>query len=97
MGWSQPDDGTVLVIKPSSRLVSLWKLKSFLTPEPLDLLVIDPPALDVKELRDLAIAISTVLFCQPDDRQPQCIVVFRRRSILQGAPRQANHPARPPL
>ncbi len=26
MGWSQPDDGTVLVVKPSSLLVSLWKL-----------------------------------------------------------------------
>ena len=51
MGWSQPDDGTVLVVKPSSLLVSLWKLYSFLTPEPLDLLVIDPPALDVKQFQ----------------------------------------------
>lgn len=55
-----------LVVEPFARLVPLRELQPFLTPEPLDLLVIDPPALDVKQLGDLAIAISPVLLRQPD-------------------------------
>ena len=47
MGWPEPDDRAVLVIEPLALLVSLRKLQPFLAPEPLDLLVIDPPALDV--------------------------------------------------
>jgi len=90
-------DRTVLVIEPSLLLVSLWKLQSFLTPEPLDLLVIDLPAFEVKQLGDLAIAISAVLLCQPDQSQPQRIIVSRGWSILQGAPRQTDDPARSPL
>ena len=63
------DDRAVLVIKPLAPLVPLWKLQSFLAPEPLDLLVIDPPALDVEEFGDLTIAISAVLLGQSDDCQ----------------------------
>ena len=97
MGWSAPNDRAVFVIEPLAFLVSLRKLQPFLAPEPLDFLVIDPPALDVKQLCDLAIAKPTVPLCQPDDCQLQCIVISRCRPILQGAPRQANHPASPPL
>ncbi len=86
MGWPEPNDRAVFVIEPLALLVSLRKLQPFLAPEPLDLLVIDPPALDVKQLSDLAIAISPVLLRQPDDRQTQRIISFRGRSILQGAP-----------
>ena len=35
--------------------------------------------------------------CQPDQRQPQSIVIFGIWSILQGASRQTNHPAGPSL
>lgn len=62
-----------------------------------DVLVIDPPTLDVKQLSDLAIPLSPVLLCWPDDCQPQRIVVSRCRPVLQGAPRETRHPARPPL
>ncbi len=89
------DDRAVLVIEPFALLVPLWKLQSFLAPQPLDLLVVNPPALNVKQLSDIAIAIPTVLLRQPCDCQPQCIVISRCRPILQGAPRDANHPTRP--
>ena len=71
----KPDDRAVLVIEPSSLLVSLWKLQPFFTPQPLDFLVIDLPAFDVKQFSDLAIAISAVLLRQPDQSKPQRIII----------------------
>jgi hypothetical protein len=50
------------VIEPFAPLLALRKLQSFLAPEPLDLLVINPPALDVKRLCDLATAIRKYCF-----------------------------------
>lgn len=97
MRGPQADDRAVLVIEPLTLLVALRKLQPFLAPEPLDLLVIDPPALDVEQLGDLAVAISFVLLRQPDYRQPERIVISWGRSILQGAPREADHPERPSL
>ena len=67
MRGPQPDDRAVLVIEPFAPILTLWKLQFFLAPEPLDLLVIDPPALDVEQFGDLAIAISAVLLGQSDD------------------------------
>ena len=51
----------------------------------------------LKQLSDLAMPASTVLLRQPDDRQPQRIIASRNWSILQEAPRDANHPTRPAL
>lgn len=85
------------MIKSFALLVPLRELQSFLAPEPFDLLVIDPPALDVEQFGDLTIAISAVLLRQPDQCQPQRIVISRGWSILQGAPREADYPARPSL
>ncbi len=75
MRGPKPDDRAVLVVEPLAPLVPLWKLQSFLAPEPLDLLVIDPPALDAEQFGDLTIAISAVLLRQPYDCQPQRIIV----------------------
>lgn len=97
MRGPQADDRAVLVIEPLALFVALRKLQPFLAPESLDLLVIDPPTFDVKQLGDLAIAISTVLLRQPDNCQTQRIVISGGWSILQGAPREADHPARPSL
>ena len=85
------------MIEPSAFLVSKWKLQAFFTPKPFDLLVIDFPALDTKQFRDLAVAIPTVLLGQPDQGQSQCIVISSAWLILQGAPRQTDKPARPSL
>ena len=61
------NDRTVLVVELLALFVPLWKLQSLIAPEPLDLLVIDPPALDIEQFGDLTIAISAVLLCKPDD------------------------------
>ena len=87
----------MLVIEPSSLLVSLRELQSFLAPKKLDLLVIDPPAFNAKQFGDLAIAITTVLLRQPDQSQSQLVIISRDWSILQGAPRDANHLEHPSL
>ena len=67
------------------------------TPKPLDLLMIDLPAFNVEQLSDLTIAIPAILLRQPDQSQSQGIIVSGCRTILQGAPRQSYHPARPSL
>jgi hypothetical protein len=55
-----------VVIKPLAAFVPLRQLQAFLTPDPLDLLVIDGPALGLQKLADLAVAVSAILFSQPD-------------------------------
>ena len=97
MGRAQPDDRAVLVIEPSALSVPLRQLKALFAPDPLNLLVVHLPAFDMQQLGNLAIAVAPILLRQPDQRQPQSIVIFGVWSILQGASRQTNHPAGPSL
>ena len=97
MGWPQPDDRSILVIEPPALLVPLRQLKSLFAPDPLNLLVVHPPAFDAQQLRYLAIAVAAVLLRQPDQSQPQGVIVSIGRLVMQGAARQANHPAGPSL
>lgn len=60
-GWSQPDDRTVILVELPSLLVLLWKLQPFLVLETFDLLVVDRPAVHVKQLGCLAVAVLAVL------------------------------------
>jgi hypothetical protein len=62
----QADDRCIVVIKPLAAFVSLRQLKAFLAPDPLDLLVIDGPALGPQKLADLPIAIASIPFSQTD-------------------------------
>ena len=71
--------------------------RAVLVGEPLALLVGDLPAFDVEQFGYLARAIPTVLRRQPDQSQPQRVVISLRRLVVQGASRQADHPACPPL
>lgn len=82
------------MIEPLAFLVTLQALKPLFPPEPLDLLVIDLPDFQVKQLRDLAVAISAVLFRQPDQSKPKCIFISQDKLRLQGAPRHSHGPAR---
>ena len=93
----QTDDQTVLVIQPSALLMSLWKLEALFSPEPRDPLVVDLPAFDTEQFRDLAIAVPTVLLGQPDQQQQQFIVIFSVWLVLQEAPHQTDHSACPSL
>ena len=65
----QPDDGAVFVIKPFALLVPTRQLQTLLTPEALDLLVIDAPAFYAQRGCDFPLAIPPLLLGQPDHLQ----------------------------
>ena len=88
---------SLFVIEPSALSVPLRQLKALFAPDPLNLLVVHHPAFDMQQLGNLAIAVAPILLRQPDQRQPQSIVIFGVWSMLQGASRQTNHPAGPSL
>ena len=62
----QADNRTVFVIEPFALFVTLRQLQTFLTPYPLNPLVIDVPALDLQQLCNLAITIPAILLGQSD-------------------------------
>ena len=83
----QADDRAVFVVKPFAPLVAMRQLKTFLPPQPFDLLVVDRPALDTKKMGDLAISVTAILLGQPDQGQAQLVVIFWDRLIAQRTPR----------
>ena len=97
MGRSQPNDRAVLVVETPAFLVSLRQLKAFFAPDPLNLLVVHLPAFDTQQFRYLAIAVAPISLRQPDQGEPESIIIFSGRLVLQGTTRQAYHPAGPPL
>ena len=97
MGRPQPDDRAVLVVEPTALLMTLRQLKPLFAPDPLNLLVVHLPAFDTQQFRYLAIAVAPILLRQPDQGEPESIIIFSGRLVLQGTTRQANHPAGPPL
>ena len=68
--WPEPDDRAVFVVQASALFVSLRQLQPLFAPEPFNLLVIDRPAFNAQQLRDLAIAVAAELLCKSDQRQP---------------------------
>ena len=97
MGRPQPDDRAVLVVEPTALLMTLRQLKPLFAPDPLNLLVVHLPAFDTQQFRYLAIAVAPISLRQPDQGEPESIIIFSGRLVLQGTTRQANHPAGPPL
>ena len=97
MRGAQPDDRTVLVVKPSPLLVPLRQLKSLFAPDPLNFLVVHLPAFDTQQLGNLAIAVAPILLRQPDQSQPKSLIISPGRLVLQGASRQTDRPACPSL
>lgn len=82
---SQPDHRCIMMIKPLALLVPLPELQALITPQPLDLLVIDPPALSLKQLAHLAIPVAAILLGQPDQYGAKLVVILLSRPVLQGA------------
>ena len=78
-------------------LVPLRELQPFLAPQPLDLLVIDPPAFDPQQFSHLAVAIPAITLCQADHREPQGIVILLDGLVLHGTAGEADYPAGPTL
>ena len=95
---AEPDDSAVFVVEAFALLVALRALQAFFSPEPLNLLVIDHPALKPQQLGDLAIAITPILFGEPDQDQAQRFIILCLAGfvLLCGA-RHANRSASSPL
>ena len=72
---AKPDDGAVLVIKTLPFLVAFGELQPFFSPDPFDLLVVDVPAFNTKELGNLSVAIAAILLCQSNQSQPKAVVI----------------------
>ena len=84
MGRPQPDDRAVLVVEPTALLMTLRQLKPLFAPDPLNLLVVHLPAFDTQQFRYLAVAVASVLLGQPDQGEPESIIIFSGRLVLQG-------------
>ena len=87
-GWFSP---VQMKSREAHGLRALLSARKALLKKTIDL------ANEARGLSNLAIAISAVLLCKPDDRQTQRIVISLCRLVLQGAQRQSYHPARPSL
>lgn len=85
------------MIEPFPPLVALRKLQAFFLPETLNLLVVHPPAFDPQKLRNLAVSVTAILFCQTDHGKPQCVVIFRNGFVLHRTARKAYDLARATL
>jgi len=70
----KPDAGTIIEPEPSSLRLLLRHGETFLTPNPLYSLVIDPPSLVLQQPGDHAITIPAILARQFDD--PCCSLRF---------------------
>ena len=86
-----------MVIKPLAALVPMRQLQAFLTPDPLDLLVIDAPTFGSQEFADFPVAVTTVLFCQPDQRQTQIVLALRSSLVALRTAGNAKGLAGPPF
>ena len=75
---------SLFVIEPSALSVPLRQLKALFAPDPLKLLVVHLPAFDMQQLGNLAIAVAPILLRQPDQRQPQSIVIFGLGLLIAG-------------
>ena len=64
------------MIKPFALFVPARQLQTLLTPEALDLLVIDAPAFHAQQCCDFPIAITPILLGQPDHRQAKFVVIY---------------------
>ena len=93
----QADDRCSVVIKPLAAFVPLRELEAFFAPDPLDLLVIDGPALDPQKLACLPIAVAAILFGQTDQGQMQVVLVPRDCLIAQSTAGNPENLAGPPL
>jgi len=78
-------------------IVAIGSLKAFFAPDPLNLLVVYLPTFDAQQFGYLAIAVTPVLFGQPDQGQSQSIIISSGRSVLQRTARQSDHPVCPSL
>jgi len=77
--------------------VPVRQLQAFLTPYPLDLLVIDGPAFGSQKFADLPVAVAAILFGQTDQGQTQVVLAPGNRLIAQSTAGNPDNLTGPPL
>jgi len=70
-----------MVIQSFAFLMAFRYLQTFFPPQALHFLVIDPPALDVQQSRDLAIALPAILLGQSYQGEAQFFVIILGNAI----------------
>ena len=89
---SESDAGAIREPEPSTGRLLLGDFQSFLSPDPLDPFVIDPPPIVPQESRHLSIAIPSILARQLDDgRRQRRFIIRRLTQIALRGPRLAQH------
>src|SRR6185503_20267628 len=85
------------MIEPPPAFVPIRQLQAFLAPDPLDLFVIDDPALDPQKFADLPVTVAAILLGQPDQGQPQIVLAPGNSLIALRAAGNSEDLTGPPL
>src|SRR5271170_1042785 len=94
----EPYTRPIVQPQPAPRLLPLWYLEPFTTPDAFDPVFANPPACTLQQRRDPAVAIAAILAGKPDDGLGQCILVFARcRPVALRAAWLIDQSARPPF
>ena len=94
----QPHTRSIVEPQPPARLLLLRNLQPFATPDALDPVLANLPAISLQQRRDPAVAIASILAGQLHDGLGECIFVFALCQLI--ALRAAwlvHQPARPPF
>ncbi len=75
MGWPKPDAGAVREPETGPLRLLLGHLKPLLTPDALNPLVVDLPALPPQKSSDSTVAVPTILLSKPDNCSPQGLLI----------------------
>ena len=73
---AQPDNGAVFVVETFALLMAFRELQTLLSPEPLDLLVIDDPAFKPEQFGNFTIAVTAILLGQSYHCQAYSFIII---------------------
>ena len=96
--WPKPDAGAIGQPKSGSFRLFLRHLKTLFAPDRIDTIVTNGPSLEIKEPRDLAVAISAILLGDLDDSCSEAILIrFLSTDVPLGASYLSQYFAGPAL
>jgi hypothetical protein len=94
----QPHARSIVEPQPSSRLLLLWNLQPFATPDSLDSILANSPVRPLQQRRDAPVSVASVLAGQLDNGLRESIFVFTLcRLVALRAAWLIYQLARPPL
>src|SRR5580704_19676098 len=95
---TQPYARSVVEPQPPPRLLPLWNLQPFTTPDALHPILANLPAVPLQQRRDATIAVASILGGQLGNGPSECFFVFALcQSIALRAAWLVHQPARTPF